>query len=96
MIKKWYAYILTNHKNTVFYTGITNNLKRRVWEHKKGLLKNSFTSKYRLYKLVWFEESTSPEQAILTEKRVKDSRREKKLNLIKIANPSFKDLYTLR
>jgi putative endonuclease len=93
-MKKWFVYVLTNYLNTVFYTGITNNLERRVFEHKKGFSKNSFSNRYRLYKLVWFEEFSSPIEAIEAEKKIKDWRREKKLNLIKNKNPSLKDLFT--
>lgn len=93
-MKKWFVYILTNYTNSVFYTGITNNLERRIFEHQKQQCKNSFSSRYRLYKLIWFEEFNSPIEAIEAEKKVKDFRREKKLNLIKSKNPSFKDLFT--
>ena len=93
-MKKWFVYILTNYTNSVFYTGVTNNIERRIFEHKRGFSKNSFSSKYRLYKLVWFEEFSSPIEAIEAEKKVKDWRREKKLVLIRDKNPSFKDLFT--
>lgn len=96
MVKIWYVYIITNYTNTVFYTGITNDLIRRIWEHRNGFIKNSFTSKYRLYKLVWYEEFTDPYEAILMEKKIKDYRRDKKFKLIKDLNPNLKDLYTLR
>lgn len=96
MLRSWHVYIITNYTNTVFYTGITNDLIRRILEHKKGLIKNSFTSRYNLYKLIWFEEFNDPNDAILVEKKVKDMRREKKLKLIKELNPNLKDLYTLR
>ncbi len=96
MGKVWYVYIITNHTNSVFYTGVTNNLLRRIWEHKQGFIKNSFSSKYRLYKLLWFEEFSTPYEAIQAEKKIKDFRREKKLNLIKNKNPNFQDLFTLR
>lgn len=92
MDKRWFVYIITNYKNTVFYTGITNNLSKRVWEHKKSVNKDSFSSKYRLYKLLWFEEFSDPNEAIAVEKKVKDYRREKKINLIKRINPDFVDL----
>jgi len=91
-----YVYILTNYTNSVFYTGVTNNLEKRVWEHKQGFIKNYFTSRYRLYKLVWFEEFSTPDEAIQAEKKVKDYRREKKINLIKTINPNLKDLLALR
>ncbi len=94
MARNWYVYIITNYINSVFYTGITSDLNRRVFEHKNGLIKNSFSSRYRIYKLVWFEEFPSPGEAIEAEKRVKDYRREKKLNLILKLNPNFQDLST--
>ncbi len=96
MVKSWFVYILTNYPNSVLYTGITNNLNRRISEHKEGLIKDSFTSRYKLYKLLWFEEFPSPNEAIQVEKRVKDFRRDKKINLIKLKNPNFQDLFTLR
>ena len=96
MDKKMFVYIITNYANTVFYTGVTNNIQRRVYEHKTGIVDNSFSKKYHLYKLVWFEEFNSPKEAIVIEKKVKDMRREKKLKLIKDKNPKFNDLITLR
>ena len=92
MNKSYFVYIVTNYKNTVLYTGITNNLLKRVEEHKSGLIKNSFTSKYRLYKLVWFEEFRNPEEAIIIEKKIKGWKRCKKDDLIKSKNPNFQDL----
>lgn len=96
MNKVWFVYIITNYENTVLYIGITNNLKRRIWEHKHGLIKSSFSRKYKLYKLVWFETFNNPSQAIEIEKKIKKWRREKKINLIKEQNPNFQDLNTLR
>ena len=96
MVKKWSVYIITNYTNNVFYTGITNNIQRRIYEHKTGLVDNSFSKKYKLYKLIWFEEFNSPKEAIIIEKKVKDMRREKKLRLIKELNPELNDLSTLR
>ncbi|MBI2034780.1 MAG: GIY-YIG nuclease family protein [Candidatus Levybacteria bacterium] len=94
MHRVWYVYIITNYTNSVFYTGVTNNLEKRVWEHKHEVSKNSFSAKYRLYKLIWLEEFSTPFEAIEAEKKVKDYRREKKLNLIKSKNPNFMDLST--
>lgn len=96
MSRTFFVYILTNYANTVFYTGITNNLERRTLEHNQGLHTNSFSKKYRLYKLIWYEQFSNPKGAIAAEKQVKDWRREKKLKLIKKLNPSLKDLFTLR
>ena len=75
---------------------MTNNLSKRILEHKTKINPDSFTGKYKLYKLVWYEIFNNPEEAIIIEKRVKDMRREKKINLIRSKNLSFKDLYTLR
>ena len=96
MLKNWFVYIITNYKNTVLYIGITNNLERRIWEHKTGLIKSSFSNKYHLYKLVWFEEFNTPQEAIEAEKKIKGWKREKKIRLIKDKNPNFQDLFTLR
>lgn len=96
MTKRWYVYIITNFTNSVFYTGVTNDLEKRIYEHKQGFIKNSFSSRYRLYKLIWFEEFTTPTEAIQAEKKVKDYRRERKVSLIETINPEFKDLNTLR
>jgi len=94
MNKDWFVYIITNYRNTVLYIGITNNLKRRIWEHKSGLIKSSFSKKYKLYKLVWFKTFNNPSQAIEFEKKIKKWRREKKINLIKEKNSNFQDLFT--
>lgn len=95
MNKSYFVYIITNYENTVLYTGITNNLQKRIEEHKKGIINNSFSNKYRLYKLVWFEGFPTPEEAITVEKRIKGWVRRKKINLIKNKNPNFQDLSTL-
>jgi len=91
-VKNYYVYILTNYTNNVFYTGVTNNLQRRILEHKTKVSPKSFSAKYKLYKLLWFEEFYSPLEAIAAEKKIKDFRREKKIKLIKEKNPLFKDL----
>lgn len=95
MGKKYFVYIITNYTNNVLYIRLTNNLQRRIYEHKNSLINNSFTKKYRIYKLVWFEEFNSPKEAIVIEKKIKGWKREKKLSLIKEENPNFKDLNTL-
>lgn len=95
MNKNYFVYIITNYTNTVLYTGITNNLQKRVEAHKSGLVDFSFTKKYHIYKLVWFDEFNTPEEAILIEKRIKGWKREKKINLIKQKNLNFNDLLTL-
>ncbi len=96
MKRCWFVYIITNYRNTVLYIGITNDLEKRIWEHKNGLIETSFSKRYRLYKLIWFQEFNSPQEAIEIEKKVKGWRREKKLNLIRETNSNFQDLFTLR
>lgn len=91
MDKQYYAYIATNPGNTVLYTGITNNLARRIYEH-TNKLNPGFTSKYNVCKLIWYEEFSNPYDAIAAEKRIKGWRRGKKLELIKAMNPRFEDL----
>ncbi|MEW6328429.1 MAG: GIY-YIG nuclease family protein [Thermodesulfobacteriota bacterium] len=76
-----YVYILTNKRNTVLYTGMTNDLKRRVFEHKEKLV-DGFTKKYNVTKLVYYEVFDDPENAILREKQIKAGSRQKKIDLI--------------
>ena len=90
--RSYFVYIITNYLNSVLYIGVTNNLERRIAEHKKGIEVSSFSKKYRLYKLIWFQEFASIDEAIAAEKKMKGWRREKKLNLIKEVNPKFLDL----
>jgi len=90
--KKYFVYILTNKNNTVLYTGITNNLKRRIYEHREKFVRG-FTNKYNIKKLVYFEIFMDAENAILREKQIKGGSRAKKKKLINTINPSWKDLY---
>lgn len=90
MAKRYYVYILAS-RSLNLYTGMTNNLKRRVLEHKLGLVEG-FTKKYRIERLVCFQEFASAREAIACEKRIKSWRREKKLALIRISNPGWLDL----
>jgi putative endonuclease len=83
---------MTNKINTVLYTGVTSDLKKRIWEHKERIVKG-FTEKYNIYKLVYFEIFNDPENAILREKQIKMGSRNKKIKLIKEINPEWKDLY---
>ena len=92
MNRQFFVYIMTNKRNTVLYTGITNNLKRRVFEHKSGQ-GGRFTSKYKINKLVYFEVFDDPENAILREKQIKAGSRKKKIALIEEFNPAWRDLY---
>ena len=90
--KYYFVYILTNFHNTVFYAGVTNNLKKRVFEHKNKILKG-FTEKYNLNKLIYYEATTDIATAIAREKQFKNWHRDWKINLIKQENPDLKDLY---
>lgn len=91
MKKQFYVYIATNKNSTVLYTGITNNLFKRIYEHKNKLTAG-FSSRYNINKVIYYEVFNSPEEAILAEKRIKGWTRKKKIDLIKIKNPEFKDL----
>ena len=84
---------MTNTHHTAFYTGVTSMLFSRITEHKDKLYPKSFTAKYNIEKLVYFEGFHSIEEAIAREKQVKKYRREKKIALIMSINPDWKDLY---
>jgi putative endonuclease len=90
--ENYYVYMMTNKYNTTLYVGVTNNLIRRVYEHKNKLVVG-FTSKYNLDKLVYYEVTESIESAILREKQLKNYSRAKKERLIYKLNPEHKDLY---
>ncbi|OGH13888.1 MAG: hypothetical protein A3H50_00760 [Candidatus Levybacteria bacterium RIFCSPLOWO2_02_FULL_37_10] len=93
MFKKYtyFVYILTNKNNTTFYIGVTNNIVKRLFEHRTGLIEG-FTKKYKLKKLIYLEEYSNVNEAIAREKQLKNWHREWKLNLIKKVNPKFNDL----
>lgn len=88
---KYYVYILTNWNNQVMYVGMTNNLERRIYEHKHKLVEG-FTRKYNVFKLVYYEQGSDVNAVIAREKEIKKWRREKKDNLVKKLNPEWKDL----
>ena len=88
---KYYVYLLTNWNNHVLYVGITNNLERRVYEHKHKMIKG-FTEKYNLKKLVYFEQTEDVISAITREKEIKKWRREKKNQLVNKVNAGWEDL----
>lgn len=90
MIKKYYVYIATN-KSFTLYTGVTNDLLRRMAEHKNKIIKG-FTEKYNINKLIFFQEFNNPTDAIMAEKKIKGWTRKKKIDLIKSINPEFEDL----
>ncbi|MEN2281013.1 GIY-YIG nuclease family protein [Algoriphagus sp. SE2] len=87
------VYIMANARNTVLYTGVTNDLFRRISEHRNGLNPNAFTSKYNLIKIVYFESFNSIEEGIIREKQIKGRSRKKKEELINSINPEWKDLW---
>ena len=90
---KYHVYILTNKYCTVLYTGVTSNLVKRVYEHKNHLLKESFTAKYKVDRLVYFEETSDVRAAIEREKQIKSWNRDRKTSLIMSMNPKWIDLY---
>ena len=89
----YYVYILTNRNKNVLYTGVTSDLIRRVYEHKTHADPNSFTAKYNVDQLVYFEETTDVKAAIEREKQIKSWSRSRKIGLIFEMNPHWMDLY---
>ena len=83
---------MTNRNNTTLYTGITNDLKRRVYEHKEKMV-GGFTKKYNINKLVYYEVFEDTENAILREKQIKGGSRQRKIDLINSLNEEWQDLY---
>ena len=89
----YYVYILTNKNKNVLYTGVTNDLVRRIYEHKQHFDKESFTAKYKVDRLIYFEETSDVHAALEREKQIKSWKRDRKLALIMESNPRFLDLY---
>lgn len=89
--KQYFVYLMTNTYNTVVYAGVTNDLIRRVYEHKQEI--TGFTAKYKLTKLVYFEAYNDVQEAIKREKQIKGGSRKKKIDLITKENSQFQDLY---
>ena len=92
MSEHHYTYILANKYHTTIYVGYTNDLERRLAEHRMGFNPTSFTSRYHVYKLLWYQEFSDPHYAIAAEKRIKKWSVEKKVALIKEMNPTFEEL----
>ena len=90
---QYYVYILTNTHNSVLYTGVTNDLVRRVHEHKNHLVKDSFTSRYNVEKLVYYEVTSNVDAALEREKQIKGWNRKRKNKLVESRNPAWNDLY---
>ena len=89
----YYVYIMANATGTVVYTGVTNDVVRRVYEHKHNSDSKSFTAKYEVHKLVYFEETSSSYAAISREKQIKSWNRKRKNQLVESINPKWEDLY---
>jgi len=87
------VYIMTNKRNGTLYTGVTSDLKRRVWEHKNNFYSDSFTAKYKCYILIYYQAFNRIEEAIFEEKRIKGGSRNAKLKLIENKNPQWNDLW---
>lgn len=92
MSKQPTVYILASKPNGTLYTGVTSDLTRRVWEHRNDLVEG-FTSRYSVHRLVYFEQHSSMEEAILREKRIKKWNRAWKVKLIEETNPDWRDLW---
>ena len=90
---QYYVYIMANQKGNVIYTGVTNDLLRRVYEHKNHLDQGSFTARYNVEKLVYFQVTSDVESAIEREKQIKGWNRKRKNKLIENKNPDWMDLY---
>lgn len=93
MNKPYYVYILASQRNGTLYVGMTNNLERRIWEHKNNYV-DGFTQKYEVHHLVYYELHDNPDSAIQREKQIKKWNRPWKLKLIEGKNPLWKDLST--
>jgi putative endonuclease len=89
---QYYVYILASRRNGTLYVGMTNNLLRRIWEHKHDLVAG-FTRKHGVHRLVWYEAAATPRAAIVREKQIKKWNRDWKLRLIEAMNPDWIDLY---
>ena len=90
--KQYYIYLICNKNNTTIYTGITSDIKRRIWEHKNKIVE-SFSQRYNLTKLVYYEVYDDPVNAITREKQLKSGPRGIKIKLINSMNPDWSDLY---
>ena len=93
IIMNYYVYILTNHHKNVIYTGVTNDLRRRMYEHKNHLDKGSFTARYNIERLVYYEATSDVNTALEREKQIKGWNRKRKDKLVESKNPNWEDLY---
>ena len=90
---EYYVYIMSNHLNTVIYTGVTRDLVRRVYEHKHHADPDAFTAKYDVTKLVYFESTSDVNAALEREKQIKGWNRKRKNKLVESKNPAWTELY---
>ncbi len=86
------VYIMANHKNGTIYVGVTSDLPQRAWQHREGHVEG-FTKRYGCTRLVWFELHATMEHAIAREKQIKGGSRAKKVALVEVANPEWRDLF---
>ena len=92
LTRSYYVYLLASRRKGTLYVGVTNDLAKRVWQHKQGLVEG-FTKRYGVRTLVWYEQTESIEAAIVREKQIKNWNRDWKIELIEASNPEWKDLY---
>ena len=92
-IMAYYVYMMTNQYRNVLYTGVTNDLVRRVYEHRNHLIKDSFTARYHITKLVYFEVTEDVKSALEREKQIKSWKRARKDALVESQNPTWEDQY---
>jgi len=92
-MKNMYVYILTNERKNVMYVGVTNDLVRRMYEHKNHLIKRGFTARYNTERLVYFEHTTNETAEVEREKQIKGWNRARKNKLVESKNPNWDDLY---
>ena len=93
MSKSFFVYMMSNGKRGTIYTGVTSSLVARVWQHKNHVFEGSFSDRYDLTNLVWYEQQGTAEYAILREKQLKNWRRAWKVELIQQNNPRWRDLW---
>ncbi|OGE75719.1 MAG: hypothetical protein A3C85_04640 [Candidatus Doudnabacteria bacterium RIFCSPHIGHO2_02_FULL_48_21] len=92
-MKSYYVYILASKRNGTLYTGVTDNLIKRIWQHKNDLAEG-FTKKYKVHMLVYYEDTPDVMSAITREKQLKAWKRQWKIDLIEKNNPGWRDLYS--
>ena len=92
-MKNYYIYIMTNENNTTLYTGVTGNLLARIDQHKRKINQKSFSARYNINKLVYYEVFDDSYDAITREKQIKAGSRQKKIDLVNSMNPEWKDLF---